>query len=562
MMKITYRSKDYFLSSDAGSIRTWPKAAVMVLYFRIASESAEVPDGLAEIIHSEVGKFLGSSGQINEKGLRVFAQDKEVLTAAERHRYRPKDPEAPPETAEETPGDTALPPLKSGSVGQPPSSPQPGPAAETSGANTITNIKPEALKVESSQRELADLLDLIQQFLARFVIFADAAHATVVALWIAHTWVLDSFRFTPYLFISSATKRCGKSRLLECLTALVCRPWSIVSATEATVMRQIDAEKPTLLFDEVDAVYRSSRDRSKEGLRALLNCGFARGAKVPRCAGREIIHFDVFCPKALAGIRDCIPTTVKDRSIHIKLIRRGKGQFVEKLRYRDVEDATTQIVEGLKNWAGDETVISQLNTSRPDVPREFNDRAADITEPLIAIADLAGGGWPMAARDALVALLRTNDGEEADEPDVRLLSAIRDIFLRDGKRHMSTYQILRLLAAREEEEEWTSRWPRQINAGNTRGPAAKMASLLRPHGIKAGSIRLPDGSTPKGYSLADFTDAFERYLPHLPDIVATTPQQPAFENGETVNRGETKPTSLDRHCGDVATVPNNAYQNS
>ena len=41
----------------------------------------------------------------------------------------------------------------------------------------------------------------------------------------------------------------------------------------------------------------------------------------------------------------------------------------------------------------------------PDLPREIQDRAADNWEPLIAVADLAGGKWPRLAREAAVALV-------------------------------------------------------------------------------------------------------------------------------------------------------------
>ena len=39
-----------------------------------------------------------------------------------------------------------------------------------------------------------------------------------------------------------------------------------------------------------------------------------------------------------------------------------------------------------------------------------------------------------------------------------------------------------------------------------------LARLLAPFGIKPGTIRTA-GSTPKGYHIAQFEDAFARYLP-------------------------------------------------
>ncbi len=62
--------------------------------------------------------------------------------------------------------------------------------------------------------------------------------------------------------------------------------------------------------------------------------------------------------------------------------------------------------------------------------KELNDRARDAWEPLIAIADIAGGHWPERARKAAVTLAGVHEAEAVDG-DVRqtLLSDIRDLFV-------------------------------------------------------------------------------------------------------------------------------------
>ncbi len=45
-----------------------------------------------------------------------------------------------------------------------------------------------------------------------------------------------------------------------------------------------------------------------------------------------------------------------------------------------------------------------IASARPALPGSLNDRAADIWEPLLALADLAGGEWPEKARQAAVGL--------------------------------------------------------------------------------------------------------------------------------------------------------------
>src|SRR4051812_7141426 len=100
---------------------------------------------------------------------------------------------------------------------------------------------------------LARLLDEIVVFLRRYVVLT-AEQADAIALWIAHTHALDAFEQTPYLAITSAEKRSGKSRLLDVLTLVVARPWRALSPTEAVAFRKIEKDVPTLLLDEVDAI--------------------------------------------------------------------------------------------------------------------------------------------------------------------------------------------------------------------------------------------------------------------------------------------------------------------
>ena len=130
--------------------------------------------------------------------------------------------------------------------------------------------------------QLAGVLDSICEFLKTYVVFSSGAEPVAIAFWIAHTWIFDAFDYTPYLHIWSPEKRCGKTRLLDCLELLVAKPWRAVSPTEAVLYRKIENDQPTLLLDEVDTVFSGSRDERKEPLRALLNAGFERKAKVPR----------------------------------------------------------------------------------------------------------------------------------------------------------------------------------------------------------------------------------------------------------------------------------------
>jgi hypothetical protein len=170
----------------------------------------------------------------------------------------------------------------------------------------------EASSVKSN--ETGQLLDALVSFSRRYVVMS-GAQAIAVAVWTLHTHALDACEQSPYLAITSAEKRSGKTRLLDTLELLVARPWRVVMPSEAVVFRKIDAHKPTLLLDEVDAIFNPKAGANVEGLRALLNAGNRPGTQVPRCVGQSqtLTDFSVFCAKAIAGIKDLPETGRRSR---------------------------------------------------------------------------------------------------------------------------------------------------------------------------------------------------------------------------------------------------------
>ncbi len=364
----------------------------------------------------------------------------------------------------------------------------------------------------------AAMLDEVAAFIRRFVVLLPE-QVDALALWVAHTHLLNAAETTPYLSITSAEKRSGKTRLLETLEALVARPWYTGRATPAVLARKIDAEKPTLLLDESDAAFNGDREYA-ETLRGVLNTGHRRGGKTSVCVGKGVTityqDFSTFGAKAIVGIGN-LPDTVADRSIQIRLTRRASNEPVARSRQSRVWADATPLREQLTELA--QATEEILRGAAPDMPSELDDRAADGWEPLFAIAEMAGEGWPKRAHRAALNL-STQDVRNSDSIGVRLLADIRQVFEAEGVERLSTSELVQKLMDIPE-----SPWIEWRGAS----PPRELAKQLRPFGVSSRTIRLENG-TPKGYMKDDFVELWSRYLSPLPksETSATTPQAAVY----------------------------------
>jgi putative DNA primase/helicase len=269
------------------------------------------------------------------------------------------------------------------------------------------------------------LLNALRQYFTRYVVLP--AHTDVaLALWTICTYVFECFDITPYLSITSPTRRCGKTVLMTLLCWLCRRGKKSDSMSKAAIYRSVDSEKPTLVLDEVGWVLDPKDERQ-----GVLCGGFERNGFVEVCEGEGVIttrRFSTYCPKAF-GLIGKLTATLTDRSIEIRMRRKTPAEKVERLRRRD-NDEHLSLRQQCLRWANDNA--QALATSSPPLPDKLNDRAADFWEPLLAVADLAGGKWPEAARSAALAL----SGETEADDDTRLLRDIR--WILDGKPKAGT----------------------------------------------------------------------------------------------------------------------------
>ena len=200
--------------------------------------------------------------------------------------------------------------------------------------------------VDSAVPPLGDLLEQVRVFVRRFVVIGDR-EAIAVALWVAHTYVYDTAQATPYLHPYSPEPGSGKTTLLDVLALVARNAIQADNLTEAVLFRMIDAKQPTLLFDEVDAVFGKKNTRFDRGDPAGVELGYAKGKQAWRCVppSHEAVAFNVFCPKATAGLNE-LPGTLAHRSIPIEMQPPLPTDVWEDLDPEDVEQEAEALRHG------------------------------------------------------------------------------------------------------------------------------------------------------------------------------------------------------------------------
>ncbi|MDX3611970.1 DUF3631 domain-containing protein [Streptomyces europaeiscabiei] len=354
----------------------------------------------------------------------------------------------------------------------------------------------------------AELLDELRKAVARYVILPSGEALTAVTLWVAASHIQPALQHAPRLAVVGPAKRCGKSRLLDVITETVHEPLITVNTSPAVVFRAIGDDPPTLLVDEADTIFGSIKAAEKnEELRGLLNAGHQRNRPALRISGPE--HkpqaFPTFAMAALAGIGD-LPDTVMDRSVVIRMQRRKAGERVEQFRSRRDIPALHAVRDRLTAW-----LRPLMDTAADLVPSmPVQDRAADTWEPLVIVAELAGGDWPERARAACVTMCAAEVGQD-DESNLktRLLQDIRRIFARrEDPEILRTSDLLSDLVS-DHEAPWAEYGTHGLSSRH-------LGLLLKDFGIKSATHRFDGGRQAKGFARTRFTDAWARYCAEEP----------------------------------------------
>ena len=303
--------------------------------------------------------------------------------------------------------------------------------ADIHGLAAIDAIYVAAFPDETNDFENEDMpLNDVRAFLSRFIIYPSEDAKIAHALWIVHTHLMKVWESTPRLAFLSPEPASGKTRALEITELLVPSPVEAVNVSPAYLFRKVGSKDglPTILYDEIDTVF-GPKAKENEEIRGLLNAGHRRGAVAGRCVVKgnivETEEIPAYCAVALAGL-GWLPETLLSRSVILRMRKRKPGERDEPYRRR-VHERQGHVLRGrLSRWAA--SVADKLTDVWPDMPNGVEDRDADMWEPLLVVADAAGGDWPNLARGAAVTLVTS---AKEIEPSTTLADLLTLLFLAD-----------------------------------------------------------------------------------------------------------------------------------
>ncbi|MGZ4524851.1 MAG: DUF3631 domain-containing protein [Mycobacterium sp.] len=357
----------------------------------------------------------------------------------------------------------------------------------------------------------ASVLDLVHGFTRKFLALPDEHAYTAHTLWMPHCWLIDCWTRTPRLLLVSPEPNCGKTTALEITQCFVPRAGDelVSNLTEAALYQSIEdtinekGGRPTILHDQLDklfgnAEYGKIRNAKVEN---IIESGFQRSGTIQRKMNGRATPFNVYAPMALAGAMDLsyVPDAIVSRSITIRLQRALPGEVQKRWKQRTYAPQAEPLCWLLRLWI--ELVHGYAHEHQPDIPAELSNRDTDKWEPLLTVADLAGGRWPELARVACVASVA---GWEATAPSegMQVLWAINAIFDELLVDRIHTETLMPELSARG------FRWA----ARPIRESSLILARLLRPYGVAPRSVRIGPKSI-RGFKREWFEDGWLRYPP-------------------------------------------------
>ena len=259
--------------------------------------------------------------------------------------------------------------------------------------------------------------------LANFAVWPSQSALITAALWSAQAHAKDPktglpvWQYAPRLFFTSEEGGSGKSKLTKLVLRLSPQPKLLVESSKASLVGFI-ADRCTVGVTELDVlVGTGGRTR---WFTAIANAGFDPEPTTSKMDHGKKLEIPLFGPMVLDGLDSVIKSTgvelktLMSRCIIVRVQRAPEGYVAPPMRTAERE-AFAQHAAMLGAWMAQE-VADGIADYEPPLPEGLGNRPASLWQPLLAVADAAGGRWPELARLACAEMIRSEHrGRPEDE---------------------------------------------------------------------------------------------------------------------------------------------------
>lgn len=338
-------------------------------------------------------------------------------------------------------------------------------------------------------------------------------YALVCTLFAINSYWYRVFDACPYLSIVAATKRAGKSTLLETVASLCLNGDVSQNTTEPTLFAKIEGSQGWVVpcLDEFEL-----RD---DDMGQTLNSGYRSTGMAERKNRKSgpgepaTLRYSTYCQKVFACIGDLIDT-LRDRSIVLTMTR---GNASRKYRYSEMSREARAFAAEIKAIVRD--------TFPREAPTVYDvtwldGRDEEIWAPLFTTAQALGLDAAMMA-ELTLASKRLTRAKSAEALEYTQRQIAEDTAADKSHGEDLIRDILKVIAA-DESKIWTAdviqRLHKREGWDTFRGTgltAHSLSELLAPFGIAPKQVFIGskrEGKNRQGYDVADLKRAAAKHI--------------------------------------------------
>ena len=325
--------------------------------------------------------------------------------------------------------------------------------------------------------DASQLFDDILGAFRDYVYFQEPGMYEFITLWTMGTYLYPIFPAYPMVLVNGP-KGSGKSRTTLTTARMAFNSCTVGDPTAATIFRQIDEKRSTMIFDEMEWLSSKNADSS---ITDLLKFGYKQGFSVSRCMfnGKNpyVVHYDVYSPKMFTNIRG-MEDVLGDRTITIQQIRKPSSARVSDIDPDEKDPRWTELRHRLylftfRYWQ-DVRTLMHAQTCNPLKNREY-----ELFIGIFALAEFmesVAGKSGLIERIQALALRKSDERKESDREanhDFLIIQALQSLVDENG-----WYTVLDVITEIRKyratntdwiNEEWTGRGLTRLGIGKRPG---------------------------------------------------------------------------------------------